>query len=100
MCGIHVAYILCVEKRKFLAFKQCITKVNLTRNDEFRSRFRIWHLSCIHLKRVQTLSLIRRHRNLRLRGLYNVCTYNVSSGLCLVYANTFGFFGSKKSTRR
>ena len=30
MCGIHVAYILCVEKRKFLAFKQCITKVNLT----------------------------------------------------------------------
>ena len=58
-----------VEKRKFLAFQWCITQVTPTRNEDFRPRSRIWDRSGIHLKRVRTLTVIRRYRDSRLRGL-------------------------------
>ena len=42
------------------------------RNDDFRPRSRIWDRSGIHLKRVRTLTVIRRYRDSRLRALANV----------------------------
>ena len=68
--------------------------MNPTRNDDFRPRSRIWDRSGIHLKRVQTLTVIRRYRDSLLRGL----SYTPTRLLCVFHEPLLQFRRSSQHT--